>query len=369
MKSKIEIAAMPTLEKQTQRHTVEYAPASPATARRIPALDFTKGALVLIMVLYHWLNYFYSAPGDVYKYLRFLTPSFIFIAGFLVSNVYLSKYSVSDSRLPRRLCWRGLKILGVFAALNLARTIMVPRASRDQLFAQHSSLKSLLDIYVIGANLGGGQAKAVAFYVLVPIAYLLVLSSLLVLLTRVYRYAFHAMFAAFLLCVLLLDTYGTASSNLQLITIGILGVVAGYVPIERITKLVRHPFLLLASYAGYLAAITFWNVVYPLQIVGVCLSLMVIYLVGDAGGNRQNKVYEVVVLLGKYSLVGYIVQIAVLQALHQGIRHFDVDVQNNVALVASFLAASVLTILSVAATDWARHRSTAVNRIYGTVFA
>jgi uncharacterized membrane protein len=25
---------------------------------RIPALDFTKGALVLIMVLYHWINHF-----------------------------------------------------------------------------------------------------------------------------------------------------------------------------------------------------------------------------------------------------------------------------------------------------------------------
>src|SRR4051812_8978697 len=63
---------------------------TPQKSKRVPALDFTKGALVLIMVLYHWMNYFIRADGDVYKYLRFLTPSFIFITGFLVSQVYLS---------------------------------------------------------------------------------------------------------------------------------------------------------------------------------------------------------------------------------------------------------------------------------------
>src|SRR5580704_11951643 len=85
-------------------------------AGRISALDFTKGMLVLIMVLYHWINYFY--PHDN-RYLRFLTPSFIFITGFLVSNIYLSKYGASDTRLSRRLAERALKILGVFVVLNV----------------------------------------------------------------------------------------------------------------------------------------------------------------------------------------------------------------------------------------------------------
>src|ERR1700758_4327571 len=77
-------------------------------AGRIAALDFTKGSLVLIMVLYHWINYFYGVQDN--RYLRFLTPSFIFITGFLISNVYLSKYGVSDPKLPRRLIQRGAKI-------------------------------------------------------------------------------------------------------------------------------------------------------------------------------------------------------------------------------------------------------------------
>ena len=64
--------------------------ASSGRRGRISALDFTKGALVLVMVLYHWLNYFVGPQGDFYRYLSFLPPSFICITGFLISHVYLS---------------------------------------------------------------------------------------------------------------------------------------------------------------------------------------------------------------------------------------------------------------------------------------
>jgi peptidoglycan/LPS O-acetylase OafA/YrhL len=335
-------------------------------AQRNPALDFTKGALVLIMVLYHWLNYFYGPRGDVYRYLRFLTPSFIFITGFLVSNVYLSKYGVTDPRLPWRLVQRGLKILGVFVGLNVIRTLMLPLESQDQLLAEHSSIRSLVDIYVIGTNLGGGQAKAVAFYVLVPIGYLLVLSALLLIGARFYRYFFHFVFAFFLLSVLALNLNGTSSVNLELLTIGLLGVILGYIPIEQINNFVKHPYLLIAAYLCYVGAITLWNVIYPLQIVGVCLSLMVIYLLGEVGG-QPGKARNVVILLGRYSLLGYIAQIAILQLLHQGVRHTNLD--TFTALSGSFCAAVALTILVVAATDRARRGIGPVDWLYKAVFA
>src|SRR5580692_606153 len=100
-----------------------------AAVTRNAALDFTKGVLVLVMVLYHWLNYFHG-PGDVYRYLRFLTPSFIFITGFLISNVHLSRYGSADSRLAKRLMWRGLKILVVFILLNAAIALLFPNNGR-----------------------------------------------------------------------------------------------------------------------------------------------------------------------------------------------------------------------------------------------
>src|SRR4051794_18609125 len=70
-------------------------------AKRIDALDFTKGILVLIMVLYHWLNYFVTGHDWIYKYLRFLPISFVFISGFLISQVYLSKYKRADLTIPK----------------------------------------------------------------------------------------------------------------------------------------------------------------------------------------------------------------------------------------------------------------------------
>src|SRR6266436_5614979 len=185
-----------------------------AKPARIPALDFTKGALVLIMVLYHWINYFLG-PHDN-RYLRFLTPSFIFISGFIVSNVYIFKYGISDPQLPKRLIQRGFKILGVFFVLNLMRNFIAPGRPEDVALTTHGSIRSLFDIYILGTGVGGGQAKVVAFFILVPISYLLLLS---------------------------------------------------------------------AGYVAYLAAITVWNVIYPLQIVGVYLSLMILYLMGLQSGG------------------------------------------------------------------------------------
>jgi peptidoglycan/LPS O-acetylase OafA/YrhL len=335
------------------------------TSHRIPALDFTKGALVLIMVLYHWLNYFLGAPGDMYRYLRFLTPSFIFITGFLISNVYLSKYRIADPRLPKRLVQRGLKVLAVFILLNLARSLMLPEPHKMQMLSEHLSIRNFVNVYVIGTDLGGGQAKTVAFYVLLPISYLLLMSAGLLLASRLYRYIFHVVCLLFLLSIVVVDLNGRQSTNLELLTIGLLGVILGYIPIEKINKFVRHPYSLAAAYLCYICAITIWNVIYPLQVVGVCLSLMIIYLLGERSGD-PGRMRGCIILLGQYSLFGYITQIVILQLLHRSLWHADLGVG---VLGVSFLAACALTILAVEVTDRIRANVTTVDKLYKAVFA
>ncbi len=329
---------------------------------RIPALDFTKGTLVLIMVLYHWMNYFYG-PHDS-RYLRFLTPSFIFIAGFLISNVYISKYGILHPQLPKRLLQRGLKLLGVFTLLNVTRNLLVQGNLPGQVLSASWSIRNLIEVYLTGSGVGGGQAKAVAFFVLVPISYLLVLSALLVVVSRFYRYTFHAVCLFFLLCLVALDFMGI-HTYLELLTIGLLGVIAGYLPIERVNAPARHPYLLSAAYLLYLGAITIWNVIYPLQIIGVCLSLMIIYLLGQKSGE-PGKIRTCIVLLGKYSLVGYIAQIAILQLLHVGLNYIDSEMA---VLGLSFVLAFALTIFSVEILDRARVQSAMVDKFYKAVFA
>src|SRR5580658_5232622 len=337
--------------------------ATSGKANRIDALDYSKGALVLIMVLYHWIDYF-CGPYDN-RYLRFLTPSFIFISGFIISNVYTSKYGISDPKLPKRLIQRGLKILAVFVALNGIRFLLVPERFQGQGASAHSWLRSFVNIYILGSDVGGGESKLVAFSILIPISYLLILSALLFVVSRFYRYTFHVVCLLFLLGALVTNFERFEIPNLELLTIGLLGVIAGYLPIQKVNAAVRHPYWLTLAYLVYLVAITFWNVKYPLQIIGVYLSLMILYLLGQHSGE-PGKARATILLLGKYSLFGYIAQIAILQFLRLGFNHLRWE---PAVLGLSFVLAFALTIISVEVVDRARTRSRTVDRLYKVVFA
>jgi peptidoglycan/LPS O-acetylase OafA/YrhL len=332
--------------------------------QRISALDFTKGTLVLIMVLYHWINYFVGPQWEYYQYLRFLTPSFIFITGFMISNVYLSKYNAADPRLPKRLFTRGLKLLAIFVALNAARTFVVPLLSSGVIVNNPLQPRNLFIVFVSGNLLVVG-GKLVSFSILVPISYLLMFSGLLMLPYRYYRYTFHIVCALLLLFILILGLIGARSLNLEFFTIGMLGVLAGFMPIAAINDFVRHPFMLGAAYLCYTIAITVWNVPFLLLIVGVCLSLMVIYLVGVSGGE-SGIIRSEVILLGKYSLFGYISQMVILQFLSAGLHHVNLGI---VVLGVSFVAAFAFTIISVEVVDRARSRAASMDRFYKAVFA
>jgi peptidoglycan/LPS O-acetylase OafA/YrhL len=338
--------------------------ASPAKTQRIPALDFTKGTLVLFMVLYHWINYFIGPLWGHYRYLRFLTPSFIFVSGFMISNVYLSKYDVADARLPKRLFTRGIKLLAVFLVLNTVRTLIVPILHTGTLGGSLLDPGNFFTVFVSG-NFPIFGTKLISFSILVPISYLLMVSGMLMLPYRSNRYVFHGVCALLLLSIVTLGMIGLESENLELIAIGMLGVVAGFVPIAKINELVRHPYWIALAYACYIIAITIWNVPFALQVIGVPLTLTAIYMIGSSKaipGVLGNEV----ILLGKYSLFGYISQIAILQMLSVGLRSFSLNI---VLLAISFWAVIALTIMSVEIVDRARAKVRSVDRLYKMVFA
>jgi hypothetical protein len=325
---------------------------------RIEALDFTKGALVLFMVLYHWLVYFHGPHGLIFRYLRFLPPSFIFITGFLISNAYLAKYKISDPRLPKRLVIRGLKVLGVFVTLNLLISL---------LFTGFRNLNAanFFAVFVTGNVYVAGFGKAAAFYILVPISYLLLFSAGLLVLCRFYKHTFYIVCLFCLLGNVVLSSEGLSSGNLELLTIGLLGLILGYTPAEKINSLMKHPYPIVVAYLCYAVAITFREPNYPLQIAGVCLTLIVIYLVG-ARMSKPAVVRRQIILLGRYPLLGYIVQIAVLQILRTSLLDFDLG---TALLVLTFAAAVILTVLAIFAVDHVRAKSLLVDRCYKGIFA
>jgi len=341
---------------------------TPSTSRpnrkapRILALDFTKGALVLLMVLYHWLNYFVGNGSYAYRYLRFITPSFIFIAGFLMPAVYLSNRALSSGVLGKRLVWRGLKLFGIFLALNAAASLHVNLRATE---ATRVGSVYRIAVACLTGNIALGNTKLVSFYILVPIGALLLLTALLALLLRRCVYTVHIV-VGIALCVLFgLWVRALSSPNLELITIGLIGLLIGFVPIQSIKAVAGRPYVLGVAYAMYVIGLALWNAVYPLQIAGVCLNVMLIYLIGERA-ERMGSIGRTVVLLGKYSLFGYIVQIAILQLLHRAMSNI---VPESLRLVLSLFVAMMLTIGTVKVMDYLRFRWSPVNRLYGVVFS
>lgn len=334
-------------------------------AKRIPAFDFTKGALVLFMVLYHWLNYFIGPSGWYYNYLHFLTPSFIFITGFLISHVHFGKYGTGSVRLSGRLFVRGLKILALFVLTNFAIAIFLPGSSVRQAFSNDSLSANLYRVFVTGDVLIDGIGKAASFTILVPIGYLLISSAALLLLCRFSRYVFHFACGLLLLLVVYRETHGAQGWNLELLTVGLLGIVLGYATSAQVERLVSYKFGLCGAYCVYLAAVTFWGVPLPLRIAAVILTTALIYVVGDKKG-RPGLLRRHLCLLGKYSLFGYLSQIVILQVLRHSLATADMGIG---ALLLSLLLGFALTMGSVEGLDRVRVRAGAIDRLYRAVFA
>lgn len=311
------------------------------------------------MILYHWINYFVGIGGPVFTYLRFIPPSFIFIAGFLIAHIYPGKYGLNDSSAYKRLIIRGLKLLVLFTLLNVIANIFLEKSYKGGMPGIDGFLRDAVPIYI------SGNAKA-AFGVLIPISYLLLLSSGIFLAGQVYRHSVYLVCTALFLCVSFLDLYGFPSPNLSLIAIGILGMVFGFYPIEKVNNWTGHPYIVVCLNVSYIIAISIWGEGYLLQVIGVCLSVSLIYLVGikssDRGGIRSP-----IILLGKYSLFGYIAQIGILQLLHRGMPYLQFD---NWALWGiSFVGAFALTFITVKIMHWARQKSHTVDELYTFIFS
>ena len=202
--------------------------------QRNRALDFSKGVLVLFMVLYHWINYFVGVYGSIYIYLRFIPPSFVFITGFLIANVYPARYGLRSVQVYRRMLVRGGKLLLLFVLLNIAANLVFARSYKGAMPGVDGFFRDLAII------LTTGNAKA-AFSVLVPIGYLLFLSAAIFMVGRVERRGIPVLCTVLFLGIVALDMYGSASSNLTLLGIGVLGVCIGMYPLEKNRDLDRLP--------------------------------------------------------------------------------------------------------------------------------
>jgi hypothetical protein len=323
-----------------------------ASPPRVLALDMTKGVLVLLMVVYHSINYT-TQPYLAFQYVGFLPPSFILIAGFLITNIYSAQYTLHDWRPCKRLLLRGAKLLALFTVLNIVAHAIRGRTGIDVYFAHW------FEVYAIGSG------RLAAFEVLLPIAYLLLLAPLFIMADHLHRLVVPAITIAFLLLCTVLESHGNSLTNLNLISAGIVGMLLGRAPIKDLDFLGRKLPLTVLAYSIYFALCFTIGQTYLVQLFGACAALALIYsfcvTVGETGWTQAR-----LVRLGRYSLVSYIVQIGILQVLARLIGRPDVW---SLGFLTLFFGALILMTIIVEAIEWARTRSFGVETVYKAVFA
>lgn len=326
---------------------------------RDSALDFTKGALVLCMVFYHWMNYFVGIEGPVYPYLRFIPPSFIFIAGLLLVRVYPTRYGLNNSKLYVRLLVRGLKILSLFTLLNVMANMLFPNSYRGALPGVTAFVNNAAGVYVSGNG-------RMIFGVLLPISYLLIISTLIFLAMRLAQHALTILCAVSLTCVLGMEYYGISNSNMSFIAIGILGMALGQYPPQQFSNWAGHLLAVAGLYCGYLMAIYLVGGSYALEVTGMCLSILLLYSIGIRTSHCQ-PIGRTLVLLGKYSLFAYVAQIGLLHILQAGLA--TTNIHHLLRWAFSFISIFTLTIGVVWGTHQICSKSATGYRVYRLVFA
>lgn len=318
----------------------------------------TKGILVLIMVAYHTLNYS-SEYYLGFRYLYFLPPSFILISGFIISKIYSQKYDAHDKRMHVRLLTRGLKLFLTFTALNVALQLFLGRNRHGQSAGPFDFFLHSWEIYISGSR---GDA---AFGVLLPIAYMLMIAPAIIMWTHWKPTSLFVL--TFLICTLCayFEEIGVAGFNLNLLAAGVCGMLLGTISDRWLAKL---PALLVPSLVVYLASFhlaQLYGRTFVIQLVGAIAALGAIFSYSLM--LREKGVGSAILgLLGRYSLVAYIVQIAALQVLSILVRR-----PYPISLGSLFLIAGTTSIMivSVWLLDRWRSRYLLVKQLYKAFFA
>jgi peptidoglycan/LPS O-acetylase OafA/YrhL len=332
----------------------------PSGGGRLQAIDFTKGALVIFMVIYHALNY--STQLELgFRYLAFLPPSFIFITGFLIAFVYFPRPPGRDTATSGRMVGRGLKLLVLFTILNALGNLVSTRNYNGQPLNLKSFFAHWHEIYFSGAG------TMAAFEVLLPIAYILLLGPLLLWLSRQGRWTVPA-FAGLTILVLagLEATRSGIPVNAAMMSAGLLGAAFGLLPQASFDQLGRWWVVPPVLYA-VLAVLAHDRMSgsFLLQLTAATLAVAALF---GIGGRFQKPAWlmDRFTMLGNYSLLAYIVQIAFLQIM---VRLLGRPEPASLDFLLLFSATLLVTVLAAELTDWLRTCRPWVDRAYRLVFA
>jgi hypothetical protein len=332
---------------------LEQTVVSQTATPRISVIDSVKGICVIAMVIYHTFNYsaWKTVPG---QYMAFVPPSFILITGFLITNIYTARYSSSDRKLYRRLILRGLKLLSIFTVLNLGAFML----SDNQGFAKTGLLEEVRSIYIFGGRPG------TAFEILLPISYLLVASPLFLEFHFVSRMILPLIAAILFVACTVMEASGFTWNIANMFVVGLVGMAAGQTSLRTWEAAGKNLVIACAIYAMYWILRGLFGQIYPMQVFVTCATVFLLFALGIRVFTTGKAVQEVN-RLGRYSLIAYIAQIAVLQILD---RTAMLDAASPVSVSLMGLCTLLSTWVVIFAIEAARRRIKWTDQIYRALF-
>jgi hypothetical protein len=331
-------------------------PARDPPRQRDLALDAVKGGLIVLIALYHAMNYVGTVPAAAYGYLRVGNGAFVFLAGYAAATFHATADSPSAWPVARHLLLRGARLLTLFTALNLALACAGLTSYRQVNFNLGEFLHHASGIYL------AGDAPQAAFRILVPTAYLLMLAGLLFMTRRPTA-------SCVLLTLVGAGLYQASKQPAPLVFFLLTGLVG--LCLGRITPGLptwRLPSGML-SLAGCLIMASMMNLLSGQVLAYGCGIAMMFKLARDGAGRlaHDGVIFRQAVLLGRYSLVAYIGQIGWLFGLHRLAR--DAAWASDWDLPLAFLSTCAVLMLGCRALDALRQQSRLVDITYRRVLA
>lgn len=322
---------------------------------RLAYIDITKGLLVILMVVYHTINYTQSY-ATAFRYLCFLPLSFILITGFLLGRVSRSRVLDRPAEGSSRLVVRGMRLVVLFTVLNVLAQVVA--GGRNGSRGVENFFAHWDDVYIEGGS------RLAAFDVLLPIGYLVALSPVLLRLGISSRISLAVLTAIVLACCIIADLLGHAHANAFFISVGVLGLIVGMSSFDPAGLKNRLP-ILAVGYATYLPIGMLRGWVFGIQVLGAVVALALIaalasYPKADSWAGKR------IIVLGQYSLVAYIAQIAVLQLIARVIGRPELFSAGSAIL---FATAMIATSVTVEATHWCRGAFLPIDKAYRAIFA
>jgi peptidoglycan/LPS O-acetylase OafA/YrhL len=323
---------------------------------RDSVLDIVKGICVIVMVVYHSMEYFPDSVLDL-KFVSFVSGAFIFMAGFVITNIYLKKYDAWTQgwEIFRRLALRGLKLILIAAALNLVIHVLLGpggwRATR--------SVGALFYNMLTGADY-----HAASFILLVVIGYSLIATGFLVAISKG-RPAILVGTAILFLGYALISNHfhWPFDYDARLFAIGQLGMASGLMNREQLSRLSGNLEAVVAIFFVQLLLMVVLPFGYWLYLINLLCTVL---LANSAASkfNPESFVSRKLSLLGRYSLLSYLFQIAFLQCVRRVARDAIMDEWVLVVIAATSMA----TLGCIEVTNRLKKKSKFVDQTYKWIF-